>query len=114
VTKDTGVIPKKPRKRFRAEWVKFPRAWMTALGRSKSASTYQLALVILFGALKRKYGNSKHSGDAIVLSSATTGMPHETRRRAAYELVELGLIEIEQDGNQAIRVSKVYCLPRQW
>jgi hypothetical protein len=34
-------------------------------------------------------------------------MPGQTRRRAAYELVRLGLIELKQNGREALKVSKI-------
>ena len=84
-----GTLPSKaePKKPFEAEFVKFPRRWAEVLRQSKSAATYQLALAILFEAFKQK----KRNGE-IVLSSAVTKLPRETRRRAANELVELDLM----------------------
>jgi uncharacterized membrane protein len=35
-------------------------------------------------------------------------MPRNTRMRAVRELVELGLIEVEQSGRQAVRVSRIH------
>jgi hypothetical protein len=100
---DLGVPPKKRRKPFKAQWVKFPLHWAKALRRSNRAGTYQLASVILFEAFKQK-----HCGGEIVLSSAVTGMPRSTRRRATKELVKLGLISIHQKGSQSPRVSHLY------
>jgi hypothetical protein len=80
-TADSSTIPKKRRKPFKAEWTKLPRHWVEALQQSKSARTIQLAHAILFEAFKRE-----HVGGEIVLSSTVTGMPGETRRRAAHEL----------------------------
>jgi hypothetical protein len=69
--------------------------WREALRRAKCAgSTYDLALTILFEAFKRE-----HVGDEIVLSAKLTGMPRDTRRRAARELVKLGLIKLRQTGD---------------
>jgi hypothetical protein len=62
-----------------------------------------LALEILFEAFKRE-----HVGGEIVVSSTMTGMPGESRRRSARELVELGLVETEQNGREALRVSNIY------
>lgn len=98
-TVEIGPIPKTKRKPFKAGWVKFPLHWAKALRRSKRASTYALALVILFEDFKRKY-----VGGEVVLSWAVTGIPHSTRARAANELVELGLIKIVRDGKHALRV----------
>jgi hypothetical protein len=90
----------KSRKSFQPEWVKLPRRWVEVLRQSKSIGTYQLAHIILFEAFKRE-----QIGGEIVLSSAMTGMSQTTRRRAAKELAELGLIQIEKRrGRQALRV----------
>lgn len=104
---DTGVVPKKKRKPFKAEWAKIPRQWEKALRQSQCVSTYRLALLILFEAFKRE-----RVGGEIVLSSAVTGMPRVTKMKAVKELVELGLIQIEQNGNQAMRVSHIYYLKK--
>lgn len=103
-----GTVPSKPapkkrRKSFEAEWVKFPARWAKALQQSKSAATYQLALAILFEAFRQK----KRGGE-IVLSSVVTGMSKETRRRAANELIEFNLIEVERKGHRALRVTKMH------
>jgi hypothetical protein len=84
-----------PKKHFWARWVKLPRHWISGLAQSKSASTYQLAHWILLA------DNEDRRGTGVVtLSSKTTmGMPHSTRRRAARELVKLGLITLEGGGN---------------
>lgn len=98
VTFEAATNSSKKRKPFTAQWVKFPRRWFVSLQRSKSASTYQLALAIQFEVFKR------HGGE-IILSSTVTRMPRSTKMRAVRELVELGLIKIKQRGNQAVRVS---------
>jgi hypothetical protein len=102
-TLDIGIATKSKRKPFKAQWVKLPVQWAKALRRSKSASTYQLAHAILFEAFKRE-----HTGGEIVLSSVATGMPRNTKSRAARELVELGLIKIKQKGKESLKVSHVY------
>jgi hypothetical protein len=97
-TADTEV---KPRRMFKAWFVKVPHQWVVALRRSRSASTYALALAILAQAHRQKsYGR----GNDMALSKAVTGLPRNTKVRAAKELAELGLIVIEQNGNQAVRV----------
>ena len=88
---------------FHAEWVKLPVAWCTALEQTQSGSTYRLALRILREEFRRK-----HTGGQIVLSAATTGMTHTTRNRAARELARLGLIELEGEGKQAMRVARIH------
>ena len=102
-TIELGARISKQHKPFKAQWVKFPLRWAEALRRSKSVSTYQLALVILFEAFKRK-----HTGGEIILSSTVVGMPRCTKMRATKELVEFGLIETKQNGKQASRVSIIY------
>jgi DNA-binding transcriptional ArsR family regulator len=108
---DLAAIPprsaRKKRKPFKAQWVKLPRYWVEAVQQSKSASTYQLAMAILFEAFKRE-----HLIGEIVLSSTMTKMPRCTKMRAARELVELGLIKIRQDGNQAVRVTLLHSKKR--
>jgi hypothetical protein len=102
-TLDTGIVPKKRREPFKAQWVKLPRWWIEVLRRTKSASTKQLAMEILSEVFKRE-----QIGGEIVLSATVTKLLHSTRMRAAKELVELGLIKTEQKGRQAMRVSHVY------
>ena len=94
---------KRKRKRsFETRWVKLPSRWVKALRRSKSASTYQLALTILFEAFKQE-----QLGGEIVLSTEMTKMPASTRKRATKELVKLGLIKVSQHGRQAVRVINI-------
>src|SRR3974377_1771320 len=81
-----GKKRKKSRQRFRPHWVNLPTRWVEALRRSKSASTYQLALTVLLEAFKRE-----QLGGEIVLSMKTTGMPSSTRARAVGKLVKLVL-----------------------
>ena len=102
------VAPKKPRKRkrkrkpFKVEWFKFPAWWVEAL-RDAGAGAHLLAEIVLAEAFRRAYVR----GD-IVLSSEMTKMPPTTRRRAVRELVELGLIAVEQVGNEAPTVVHVF------
>ena len=92
---------REPRKPFQAEWARLPLSWHNALWHSRSVATHNLARVILFEAFKRNY----ISGE-IVLSAETTKMPRSVRRRAAKELVKLGLIKLHREGgNQAYRVT---------
>src|SRR5262249_27762909 len=97
-TIETDTISPTKRKPFKAQWVKFPLRWVESLQGSKSVSTYELALAILFESFKRNSGQ-------IILSSTVTRMPRSTKMRAVRELVELGLIKMKQSGNQAVRVS---------
>jgi hypothetical protein len=84
---------------FKAEWVRLPAMWIDRLGQSKSVGAYKLAHRILREAFKRQ-----HVGGQIVLSRKVTGLPCSTTARAAKELAKLGLIQIQQSGNKAIRV----------
>jgi len=91
---------KPPRKRFRAIWLKFPMAWIEAL-QDATGAAWTLAAFILHEDFKRK-----HVGGDIVLSAAT-GLPRNTRRRAIKELVRLGLVQVDQSGHGAPRVTKI-------
>lgn len=102
-TVEVPTSPQRKRPPFKAQFVKLPLRWAEALRRSKSVNTYQLALIILFEAFKRK-----HTGGEVILSSAVTDMPRCSKMRATKELVELGLIETNQIGRQALRVSIIY------
>jgi hypothetical protein len=73
---------------------------MTALRRTKSASTYELALAILWEAFKDR---NRSGGKVVTLSTEVTQMPRNTKIRAAQELAEFGLIAIEQRGNQTMK-----------
>jgi hypothetical protein len=75
--------------------VKLPRHWISGLARSNSVAVYRLANIILVEAFKRN-----HVGGQIVLSTKVTKMPRCTKTQAARELVELGLIRIEQKGQR--------------
>jgi hypothetical protein len=89
-----------PRKPFKVEWVKLPRAWWVALQHAKSAATLILAQDILFAAF-----NKRHGGE-IILSTKLTKLPDRTRRRAVRELVKLGLIRLHRENSgQAYRIA---------
>jgi hypothetical protein len=49
----------------------------------------------------------QHVGGEIVLSTGATGLSRKVRSRAVKELLGLGLIEVEQHGNQAVRVTNL-------
>jgi hypothetical protein len=102
VTLNPNPPAKARRKAFEPRWIKLPRHWISALGRSKNANAYRLALLILWETFKNKQGDGK-----IVLSAKMTGMPGSIRHRAARELVELGLIVLESRGRKALRASVV-------
>ena len=76
---ETIQLPPRPRpKAFEPRFVQVPRHWISALGRSNSVNTYRLALLILFAAFKNKQRNGE-----VTLSTAMTGMPRNTKVRAA-------------------------------
>ena len=95
--------PRKQRKPFEVQWVKLPRHWIEALRRTRSANTYRLAILILMEVFERKY----RGGEIVLSAQVTRGMSRASKARAAEELVELGLIETQQEGHQAIRVTNV-------
>ena len=101
-TINTGTPAKKKRKPFEVSFVKLPTFWIDRLRHARKVSTITLAHVILREAFKRQ-----HVGGEIVLSTETTGLSRQVRARAVNELRELGLIETEQNGNQAVRVISI-------
>ena len=102
-TIEPKVAPRRRRRPFEPKWVE-PRNWMTALLNTKSVSTYHLAHLILWEAFKRE-----HVGGEVILSAKVTkGVPRNSKIRAAEELVKLGLIQIERNGHQAIKVIHIY------
>ena len=95
---DPSPVPKRGRKSFEPSFVKLPRHWISALKRSTSARTYELANIILWEAFKDRRGTGE-----VILSSRVTGMPASTRQRAGRELVELGLITLVEEQTRALR-----------
>jgi hypothetical protein len=87
---------------FKTEWVRLPAIWIDRLEQSNSSSTHKLAHRILMEAFKRE-----QIGGQIVLSRKVTGLSCSTAVRAARELAKLGLIQIQQSGNKAIRVTNL-------
>ena len=79
-----------------------PRHWISALKRSKSARTWELAVIILWEAFKDKRGTGE-----VILSRRVTGMPASTRQRAARELVELGLITLAEEQTHTLRAKVI-------
>ena len=96
----------KKRKPFKVDWVKLPDYWIRQLEQSQHAGTYKLALRILREAYKQQY-----AGGEVVLSAEITGLPGTTRWSAIKELVALNLIQIQQDGNRATRLTKLLLEP---
>jgi hypothetical protein len=99
----TGEDKTAKRRKFQAQWARLPLSWLIALRQTKNASAKQLAMEILFAEFRREYTG----GDEIVLSAATTKLPHPTRTIAIRELVRLGLIDVEQHGREAARVVRL-------
>jgi hypothetical protein len=101
----TGIAPKR-RKGFAMRWVKLPRNWITSLGRSKSVNTYKLAHRILWAAYEDKRGK----GVVTLSKYSVPGMSPVTRRRAARELMELGLLTLLEKPRvgRAMRVRVIY------
>ena len=97
-----ATTPVKERKRFVVQFVKLPVEWIERLEQSNSPGTFKLAHRVLKEAFKRRY-----LGGEIVLSTEATGLSRKVRSKAVKELVRLGLIEITQNGNQAVRVTKI-------
>jgi hypothetical protein len=92
------------RKPFKINFVKLPGYWIERLKHARHLATFRLAHHILREDHKQKYGG----GGDIVLSTASTGLPRTTRWLATKEMVGLGLIQVQQDGRQAVRVTKVF------
>ena len=96
------ATPVRGRKRFEVQFVKLYNCWIERLELSKNPGTFKLFLRILRADFKRQI-----TGGELVLSTEATGLSRKVRSRAIKELVELRLIEIEQKGNQAVRVTKL-------
>jgi hypothetical protein len=96
------AAPMRKRKPFKVQFVRVPANWIERLERSKSPGTFKLAHRILIEAFKREY-----VGGEIILSTEVTRLSRKVRSKAVKELVGLGLVEIEQKGNQAVRVKNV-------
>jgi hypothetical protein len=93
---------KRSKQPFKVEFVRVPIHWVKQLTQAHCLATYKLALHILGEAFRQQY-----FGGEIILSTDATGLPREARRRAIRELVGLKLIQVQQDGNQAVRVTKL-------
>jgi hypothetical protein len=91
--------------KFEVEFLQVPLWWIGALGEARCIGTGTLALKILAADFKNEHCSYPKE---TVLSSEMTGMPHTTRIRVIRELVRLGLIGVEQMGNQAPRVFPMY------
>jgi hypothetical protein len=96
------AIPIKKRMPFAGHFVMLPDFWIEQLQKSKSPGTFKLAHRILREAFQRQY-----LGGEIVLSTAATRLSRKVRFVAVKELVGLGLIEVEQNGNRATRVISI-------
>ena len=96
------AAPIKRRKPFVMRFVKLPDYWIEQLHKSNNPGAFKLAHCILKEDFKRQY-----VGGEIVLSTKTTRLCRKVRSKAVKELVGLGLIKIEQNGNQATRVISI-------
>ena len=83
--------------------MKLPRHWISGLGRSSSANTYRLALLILMAA----YEDKRRTGEVTLSAKLTGDMNPMTRRRAARELEWLKLITLRGEGRQALKAKIV-------
>jgi hypothetical protein len=98
------VAPRKPPKRkFKAQFVQVPIYWVNQLKLARRRETYVLAHEVLRQAFMRAHTG----GGEIILSTDQTGMVRQARQRATAELVRLGLIEVAQNGNAAVRVTRL-------
>src|SRR5699024_1347390 len=102
--------PKKRKKRepFKPDFVKLPQRWIEVLRNSKSGNTRQLAMEVLSEAFKREPKRNYRGGDIVLSSEVVVGMARSAKLRATRELSQLGLIEVEQNGRQAPRVTHIY------
>lgn len=97
------INPRGPKeKAFEPRWIEVPTYWRKQLEKYNSAAMYQLALRILRQHFLREY----HGGE-IILSKEMTGLASATRRWATAQMVEAGMIQTEQQGNEAPRVVKL-------
>ena len=96
------AAPARKHKAFEARFVQVSDYWMQQLERSNNPGTFKLAHRILRESFKRTY-----VGGEIILSTKATGLSRKVRSRAVKELVGLGLIQIDQKGNQAVRVTNI-------
>jgi len=101
-TINTATPARKKWKPFEVSFVKLPKFWIDRLRHARKVSTVTLAHVIL-----REWFKHQQLGGEIVLSTEVTGLARQVRARAVNELRELGLIETEQNGNQAVRVTSI-------
>ena len=101
-TINTATPARKKRKPFEVSFVKLPKFWIDQLRHARKVSTVTLAHVILCEWFKHQ-----QLGGEIVLSTEVTRLARQVRVRAVEELRELGLIETEQNGNQAVRVRSI-------
>jgi hypothetical protein len=100
-TINTATPARKRRKTFEG-FVKLSYFWIDRLRHARKVSTVTLAHVVL-----REDFKHQRAGGEIVLSTEVTGLSRQVRARAVNELKELGLIETEQNGNQAVRVISI-------
>jgi hypothetical protein len=100
---------RKKRTSFKPRFAQVPIYWVTQLEKHNSAALYQLAHRVLLEAHKRK-----QLGGEIILSTAVTGLPRQTRARTIKLMVGAEMIKISQHGNQAARVIKLLHVKLAW
>jgi hypothetical protein len=104
VGEDLGVDIKPGKRRAEPKFVQMSKYWMDQLEEARNLATYRLALRIL----RMDYRRKKYSDEEIVLSAEHTGINNgDARRKAARELVRLGLIEVAQRHKAAARVTRL-------
>jgi hypothetical protein len=89
------------KKSWRRQFIKFPWAWMDRLVATKRATTYRLALVLV-------YEHWRTGGRAIVLSNTIVrreGISRRSKWNALAELEQMGLIAVEKRRRRSPRVS---------
>lgn len=92
---------KPAKKRWRRQFIRFPWAWMDRLVATKRATTYRLALVLV-------YEHWRTGGRAIVLSNTIVrreGISTRSKWNALAELEQMGLVAVERRRRMSPRVS---------
>lgn len=99
--------PRKRQKKWRRQYVQFPWTWIDCLQTAKRASTYRLALLLV-------YEHWRRGGKAIVLSNPLVlaeGMSRRTKWNALLELERLGLVRVERRFPRSPRLQLLHLSP---
>jgi len=91
-------------KKWRRQFVRFPWAWAERMKSTQRASTYRLALLLL-------YEHWRTRGQVIVLSNVgleQEGLTRRSKWRALAELERLGLLLVERLPRKSPRVTLCY------